>query len=406
MPPNVLIITRVDAVSPSATAARLRAVSKGLNSIGAKASILWLTNPQTEVNDALAVEKQQMFGFRSSSKMPGKYLAYLNRWSATLRMPSFLKKSHQATPIDAVYLYGLLLPERFAIFSFCDKHKIPIMDDITEYPYLGREKKLIRKLEYSLFMNHFLPRVSAALCITKGIEVFIAKYLGEKATNTIISNFGIIVEYDKFSQAPQQSGAAEKFGDYLAYAGTMYGTKDGMPELVRAFSLSLKTHPQLKLVIIGDNTKKDRMRDLLAAVKECNCADSIHFTGRISWELMHEYLCGAQALVLAKPDNEQNDGCFPTKLGEYLSCGRPVITTSVGDIPLFLQDGVNSYLAEPGNVTDFAAKINECLENPQQSAVIAENGKALANDVFNYTSRAQELVELISLIKKRERKQG
>lgn len=402
MPPNVLIITRVDAVSPSATAARLRAVSKGLNAIGAKASILWLTNSQTEVNEALASGKQQMYGFRSSSKMPGKYMAYLNRWSATLRLPIFLKESHQSAPIDAVYLYGLLLPERFAIFSFCDKHKIPIMDDITEYPYLGREKKLLRKIEYSLFMNHFLPRVSAALCITKGIEVFIAKHLGEKAANTIISNFGIIVEYDKFSQAPQRSDSADKLGDYLAYAGTMYGDKDGVPDLISAFSLALRTHPQLKLLIIGDNSKKDRMKDIMAAIKEGKCEDSILFTGRISWELMHEYLYGAQALVLAKPDNEQNDGCFPTKLGEYLSCGRPVITTSVGDIPLFLQDGVNSYLAKPGNVGDFAAKINECLDNPEQSAMIAEKGKALAKDVFNYTSRAQELVELINLIKQNQ----
>ena len=48
-------------------------------------------------------------------------------------------------------------------------------------------------------------------------------------------------------------------------------------------------------------------------------------------------------LVLARPDNIQAKGGFPTKLGEYLATGNPVVVTKVGEIPNYLIDGVNAF---------------------------------------------------------------
>ena len=61
---------------------------------------------------------------------------------------------------------------------------------------------------------------------------------------------------------------------------------------------------------------------------------------------MPKYLCNAKLLALARPDSIQAQGGFPTKLGEYLATGRPVVVTKVGEIPDYLEDGVNAFLSD------------------------------------------------------------
>jgi glycosyltransferase involved in cell wall biosynthesis len=134
--------------------------------------------------------------------------------------------------------------------------------------------------------------------------------------------FGIMVEADKFF--PENAPAKLKTDPerYLAYCGTMYGDKDGIPDLIRAFAIARKTFSDLKLVLIGDNSDRQRLENVLNLIDLLSLRDVVIFTGRIDFPDMHRLLCGAAALVLSKPDNVQNQGAFPTKLGEYLACGR------------------------------------------------------------------------------------
>ena len=46
---------------------------------------------------------------------------------------------------------------------------------------------------------------------------------------------------------------------------------------------------------------------------------------------------------------------FSTKLGYYLASGTPIVTNSVGDVGLYLQDGINAFVAKKFNITDSTA---------------------------------------------------
>lgn len=87
---------------------------------------------------------------------------------------------------------------------------------------------------------------------------------------------------------------------------------------------------------------------------------------------------------MARPNNRQAKGGFPTKLGEYLATSKPVVLTKVGEIPLFLTDGVNAYLSEPDNAESFAKKLDEALSNQKEARKVGLNGRHLADTVFNY----------------------
>ena len=44
-----------------------------------------------------------------------------------------------------------------------------------------------------------------------------------------------------------------------------------------------------------------------------------------------------------------------------MALGRPVIVTDVGDIPLYVRDGIDGFVVKPGNPVAFANAIDEIM---------------------------------------------
>jgi len=106
---------------------------------------------------------------------------------------------------------------------------------------------------------------------------------------------------------------------------------------------------------------------------------------------MPRYLQGAAVLVLARPSSVQAEYGFPTKLPEYLATGRPVLATRVGDIPRYLQDGVNAFLVEPDDVAAFAERLEYILAHPDEAREVGQRGRSLTMREFSNTFQAGRL---------------
>jgi glycosyltransferase involved in cell wall biosynthesis len=182
---------------------------------------------------------------------------------------------------------------------------------------------------------------------------------------------------------------------YIGYCGTISGNKDGVPILIEAFAKITTLFPEIKLVLVGNNNKA-AIQDTLQAIENFGVQDKVIFTGLVERDMMPVILCNAQILVVAKPDNEQNSGNFPIKIGEYLATGVPIVVTSVGEIPQFVKDGESGYLAQPGSAEDFAKKMQEALSNPQQAVLAGQKGKTIALNQFHYKIQAKIMADYIA----------
>jgi glycosyltransferase involved in cell wall biosynthesis len=58
------------------------------------------------------------------------------------------------------------------------------------------------------------------------------------------------------------------------------------------------------------------------------------------------------------------------------ACRRPVVATRVGGIPEVVEDGVNGYLVEPGDVDALAARVATLIADPALRARMGEAGRA------------------------------
>ena len=284
---------------------------------------------------------------------------------------------------DKVYIYGL---EKISS-RILKKNGVELYIESTECPEVYSNLHPIHNPKVPDFIN-VCKRVNGLFVISSNLkEYYIKKGIDARKIHII----NMIVDQERF-QGLQKSSIVE---NYIAYCGTASNNKDGVNRLIQAFAIVLKTYPNIKLYIIGDTPSDNDAVGNLKLIQKLGLEHNIIFTGRISSEKMPQILLDAKILALARPDNLQAKYGFPTKLGEYLMTGNPVVVTAVGDIPRFLQDGVSALISPPDDDESFASKIIWALNNPIESQSIGMKGKAIAEHSFNAFNETEKLMNIM-----------
>ena len=180
---------------------------------------------------------------------------------------------------------------------------------------------------------------------------------------------------------------------YIAYCGSVFNNKDGVDNLIRSFINVAKRIPDVKLYIIGSHPSDSSENARL--IHDGGIDDRVVFTGKVDSSAMPQLLVNAEICALARPDSLQAQNGFPTKLGEYLLSKNPVVVTRVGDIPLFLEDGISALLCEERNVDDFSEKLCWALEHKEEAKRIGSNGEKVALHFFNSDIESLKIYNVI-----------
>ena len=183
---------------------------------------------------------------------------------------------------------------------------------------------------------------------------------------------------------------------FIAYCGNICSdSKDGVEDLLRAFIRYHEAFPDRKLYVIGPVVSQIQKKEYDGLVNDAGLADQVVFTGSVSPSVIPQYFVDAEMLVLARPDNVQSQYGFPTKLGEYLLSGRPVVLTDVGNISDFLTDEQSAFIACPGDIDDIARKMTAVSSSPAVADSVGRIGKAVALKYFNSSSETEKLLSII-----------
>jgi glycosyltransferase involved in cell wall biosynthesis len=276
--------------------------------------------------------------------------------------------------------------------DICKRNDILLFHERTEYPLLNIVS-LPQKVNMFMYLNIFVPRCDHIFVISTALRDFFVMHLQKQSKDIQVSILNMIVEPDRYAQVTNTS-----YGDTkdIVYVGTPYGSKDGVYDLVEAFSLIMNDFPNARLIIVGDTSRPERMKKTLRLIDNLPDKDRVLLTGQLGREQVVKIINNAYCLTLARPANIQAKYGFPTKLGEYLATGRPVVITRVGDIPIYLKDGDNAFVAEPDNVYSFAERLAKCLNDSVNSQKIGEAGKYLIYKEFNYKSESNKILKSFS----------
>jgi glycosyltransferase involved in cell wall biosynthesis len=184
----------------------------------------------------------------------------------------------------------------------------------------------------------------------------------------------------------------------IVYCGELDAEKDGILILIQAFAKIQPAYPGYSLCLIGEANTREELLGFHQKVRELQVSEWVTFPGKISNDEIPSRLTEASVLVLPRPKSLQAQHGFPTKLGEYLATGNPVIATGVGEIPEYLTDGVNAFLAEPGDAGSLAGKFSELLNEPERSAMIGKKGREVALSCFNNINQTRDILNFFKKI--------
>ena len=178
----------------------------------------------------------------------------------------------------------------------------------------------------------------------------------------------------------------------ILYTGQLDDNKDGVDLLLKAFSTVVKKHPSYQLYLYGPAKSEDSMQKYYDMVENLGITKYVHFEGLVAREVITEKVLNARLLVLPRPDSLQAQNGFPTKLGEYLASENPTLVTSVGEIPDYLTDGKNSFIATPGDIVSLEEKLLEIVENYNVAIEVGKNGRKAAETYFNNINQTKNIL--------------
>lgn len=180
-------------------------------------------------------------------------------------------------------------------------------------------------------------------------------------------------------------------GEYwIGYAGTI-GTSYDIKTMVEAAEiLKCQGHTQFKFKILGDGPTRKEI-EKMAKEKDI---DNVSFLGYTSYDLMAAYLTKCDVLVNSFVRKAPQS--IVTKIGDYLSAGRPMINTcmSMEFRNKVMEDGFGINV-EPEDRKLLAEAIYSLYEDKDKSKQMGERAREVAMKEFDRPSSYKKIVELI-----------
>lgn len=295
---------------------------------------------------------------------------------------NLLKFKREVKCGDSVFFYGGYDYQLWLAMKI--RRRAKIFCEVTEHPDINGTAKSKFNI---VNINEALMKLDGLFVISNALKEYYAKIGVDIKRIHIINMFVDINRFEGIKKSRKEK--------YIAYCGAVSYDKDGVNILIEAFSKFLKTHSDYRLRIIGKGLTLDTISRLKLLAQDLGAKDAIDFTGPVLPEEMPQLLCDAMILALARPDNLQAKNGFPTKLGEYLATGNPVVVTAVGEIPCFIKHGENGFLSAPDSIS-FAEQLCYVADNYDDACKVGLKGRELAYNAFSYKTQSGIVLNIMN----------
>ena len=250
---------------------------------------------------------------------------------------------------DAIVLVSNSLLLIYPLFFVCKLRDIRFLLEKSEFPFVLMHNGIFGRAYAWFYVMTTYKLFDGLIIMTNPLFEYFNNKVRKKCKNILIP---MTVDSTRFSSVKRENNVE----NYIAYCGDMGGEKDGVKILIDSFSSVEKAHPSFYLYLIGSTKDKEELLAIKEYAKDQGIKN-IRFTGWVDRSRIPELLINAKILALARPNNLQSEGGFPTKLGEYLSTGNPTVVTDVGEISRYLKNNYQAYIVPPGNSKLFSEKL-------------------------------------------------
>jgi glycosyltransferase involved in cell wall biosynthesis len=388
---KILIFGGIRFPNGLAPAPRIIAYAKGLIKNGVDAQVICFKALERPENGMVNTEPKGIY-----DGIPFEYLSgttfrpnsfWMRRWLEIKAIAKLFRYFDAGIKPDATIFFSNYGWTFLTLLLF-KLMGVKCIEEDNEYPFVYEKKTWWVKLNSAFYHYIRLKLYDGVIVISTFLEEY---YISRVRKGAGVLRIPILVDTDQIKPGEfrQLNGRRN-----IVYAGTLSHPGE-VSSLIKSFSILTEKYPEWNLQILGDAPKTDMLARMRNLAEQLALSERIEFTGIVKRDEMPVYLGKAGVLALLRPSGIFSTAGFPTKLGEYLATGKPVVVTRVGDIPLFLEDGVSAFLVKPDDPEAFAQKLDEVFGNYDQALQVGQRGREVAIREFNILSNCKKIVEFV-----------
>jgi glycosyltransferase involved in cell wall biosynthesis len=225
-----------------------------------------------------------------------------------------------------------------------------------------------------LFERRLLESADAVVAVSKWIARQTARAFGIAEPIAVIPNG---IDTAKFRPLPITRSERE-----LLFVGTIKPEK-GVFELFRALPLIMSRRPELTVRLVGPEASG--VRERLLASLPASLRPRVRFEGAVEHDRLPAIY--SAATLCALPSLSE---AFGLTMAEAMSCGVPVVGSSLGAGPDLAQHGRDALLVDPRDAQAFASAALECLEDAELRERLSTGARRQALRRFSWDVAAEQ----------------
>lgn len=239
-------------------------------------------------------------------------------------------------------------------------------------------------LPLSFMHDRLVRRFSGVIAISTRIEAW------SKRLNPATLRVPILLDEADYRSAPREDQAPLRMG----YMGAISESKDGVLSLVKAMGRLSAEGAELRLDLYGPATRQ-QTKALMKAVRSSNLVGKVQYHGLLPSREVPRAMAACDLLTLTRPSTLQTEYGFSTKLASYMASGVPVLASRVSDNPLYIKDGWNGFLVEPGHMEALCQKLRHIVNSRHELPDLGSRGRQTALEHFHPLRHAEALGRLM-----------
>jgi len=173
----------------------------------------------------------------------------------------------------------------------------------------------------------------------------------------------------------------------VSYIGTM-GMAHGLDTVIQAAAQLRDPHPEIIFLMLGEGAEKDRIKTLAQERGLSN----VRFLDEQAREKIPAHICASDACLVPLKRTLLFKTVIPTKMLEFMSCGRPVILGVDGQARAILEEARGGLVVEPENPDALANAIRYLAANRELAGELGRNGREYVVRKFSRRQTAEKYI--------------
>lgn len=386
---RILLFSNFDLPISCANATRMWSMAKILRNKGHKVEILGISyNNQNETLEG------EYYGFKyrmiKAQTLSGIHALKRTR-DISRKIRIMLDELTQKEKIDAIILSNVYYDFLKVFIDFSKRKKVFLALNVVEWYDINNDlfKGIygkIRFIQNRIALKYLYVKVKNIIAISE----LLGNYYKNRHCNTIV--IPTIIDLNDYSNLSKTNN--KKL--IISYAGSP-AKKDYISNVIKAIlKLDIEERKKLEIHLYGISNE-ELIKLGINKININDLSNCLFCHDRIPYEKVKNKIASSDFTILLRPNKRYANAGFPTKIGESMASGTPVIANLTSDIGKYLTDGFNGLVCDNETVDACYNSLIRAIDlSDIEKEEMRKNALSTAKnsfDISNYVEILEQFLE-------------